>query len=123
MTDSRRIAGIVGPVLIALMLTENPFVNPRLYDDQIAPVVYLSGTLLFIAGLFTIRAHNRWSLGWPLLITLLGWGAAALGLVRMAFPHAYLETETADGAVVVATELVLLAVGVFLTIKGYARRG
>ncbi len=121
MVDSKRIAGIVGPVLVAIILTENPFVNPHLYDDQIPPVVYLSGVLLLVAGLFTIRAHNRWSGGWPILITLLGWLAAGLGLVRMAFPNAYIATDTTHGGAVLAIEAALLASGIFLTFKGYTR--
>jgi hypothetical protein len=119
--DSKRIAGIVGPVLVAIILTENPFVNPHLYDDQIPPVVYLSGVLFFVAGLFTIRAHNRWSGGWPVLITLLGWLAAALGLVRMAVPHAYITNYAGQDGTVLATEAALLAVGIFLTFKAYSR--
>ncbi len=121
MADSKRIAGIVGPVLVAIILTENPFVNPHLYDDQIPPVVYLSGVLLLVAGLFTIRAHNRWSGGWPVLITLLGWLAATLGLTRMAVPHAYIASYTPQGGAVLATEAALLAAGIFLTFKAYSR--
>lgn len=109
------------PALVAIILTENPFVNPHLYDDQIPPVVYLSGVLLLVAGLFTIRAHNRWSGGWPVLITLLGWLAAALGLVRMAVPHAYITNYTAQRGAVLATEVALLAAGIFLSSKAYFR--
>ena len=119
MADSRRIAGLVGPVLVAIILTENPFVNPRLYDAQIPPLVYLSGTLLVVAGLSIVRAHNRWSVGWPVLVTVVGWVACALGLVRMTFPHAYLQTETDSGPVVLVVEAALLALGLFLTWKGY----
>lgn len=68
MQDSKRIAALVVPVLIALMLTENPYVNPGLDDAQTPPVVYLNGTLLFVAGLAVIRAHNRRALGWPIVI-------------------------------------------------------
>ncbi len=121
MNDSKRIAGIVGPVLIAIVLTENPFANPNLYDDQIPPVVYLSGLLLLVAGLFTIRAHNRWSTTWPVFITLLGWLAVALGLVRMAVPHAYIANYSAESGAVLATEVALLAAGILLTFKAHSR--
>ena len=121
MEDSRRIAGIVGPVLVAVIFTENPFINPHLYDDQIPPVVYLSGVLLLIAGLSILRAHNRWTVGWPVLITVLAWLATALGLVRMAFPHAYIATKTTQGGAVLAAEATLLATGAFLTYKAYTR--
>jgi hypothetical protein len=46
---SRQIARIVGPTLIALGISEA--LNP-------APVVYLNGTLLFVAGLAIVQAHN-----------------------------------------------------------------
>lgn len=68
MADSRRIAGLPGPVIIALIMSKNELVNPHLYDRQIPPVVYLSGTLLFVAGLSIGRAHYRWTSGWPVLI-------------------------------------------------------
>jgi hypothetical protein len=50
------------------------------------PHVYLSGTLLFVAGLAIVRAHNSWTPGWPVLITLVGWIAMLAGLGRMAAP-------------------------------------
>jgi hypothetical protein len=28
---------------------------------------------LFIAGLAIVRVHNRWTNGWPVLVTILGW--------------------------------------------------
>ncbi len=122
MAESKRIAGLVGPVLVAIILTENPFVNPNLYDEQIPPVVYLSGTLLFVAGLAVVRAHNRWSMGWPVLITLVGWLAMALGLIRMTFPHAYRANTTDQTGIILWFELALLSLGLFLTFKGYVSR-
>jgi hypothetical protein len=65
MVNSRRIAGLLGPTIVALILSENEFINPRLYDLQIPPVVYLSGTLLLGAGLSIVRAHNRSTYSWP----------------------------------------------------------
>jgi hypothetical protein len=58
--QSRRIAGLLGPTPIVMIVSEFPLVQPRLYDAQIPPVVYLSGVLMFIAGLAIVRAHNRW---------------------------------------------------------------
>lgn len=77
--------------------------------------------LLFVAGLFTIRAHNRWSRSWPVLITLLGWLAAILGLVRMAAPHAYITSHSGQRVSVIALEVALLAAGAFLSFKAYSR--
>lgn len=56
--------------------------QPHLYTQQIPPVVYLSGTLLFVAGLAIVRVHNRCARDWTVLLTLTGWMAIGLGLVR-----------------------------------------
>lgn len=121
MADSRHLAGLVGPTIIAMILSENEFVNPHLYDHQIPPVVYLSGTLLFVAGLSVVRAHNRWRGGWPVLVTLTGWFAILLGLLRMFTPGLYEQGAQQNAPALLAGEIVFLAIGVFLTLKAYAR--
>ena len=122
MADSKNIAGIVGPLLIAMIATENPLVNPGLYDSQIPPVVYLSGTLMFLGGFSVIRVHNLWRRDWTMVLTLVGWAAALLGLTRMAFPHAYIENAGGNSLPVVLVEVLLFVVGVFLTYKAYFAR-
>jgi hypothetical protein len=77
--ESRRIAGLLGPTTIVMIVSEFPPVQPRLYNAQIPPVVYLSGVLMFVAGLAIVRAHNRWRADWTVLVTLSGWLALALG--------------------------------------------
>lgn len=109
----------MGPTMIAMIVTENPLVNPHLYDKQIPPVVYLSGVLLFVAGFAVIRAHNRWAIGWPLLVTLMGWLTASLGLFRMFAPGLYQKGAQANTTVVLIGEGIILAIGIFLTFKAY----
>jgi hypothetical protein len=86
---SGRIARIIGPTAIALAMTEA--VNMHIFAAQTAPVVYLNGTLLFVGGVAIVQAHNRWGWGWPLLVTLTGWGLTTLGLIRMIAPEAALH--------------------------------
>ena len=69
---SRRIAGLIGPTMIVMIVSEFPPVQPHLYDAQIPPVVYLSGVLMFVAGLAIVRGHNRWRGDWTVLVTLSG---------------------------------------------------
>ena len=66
----RAAPAFVGPCIVAVTVSEFPLVQPHLYDAQTPPVVYLSGVLLFVAGLAIVRAHNRWALDWTLLVTL-----------------------------------------------------
>ena len=82
--------------------------------------VYLNGTLLFVAGLAIVRAHNVWTPRWPVLITLVGWVGVVGGLSRMAAP--VLAQQAGRSASVVHGSLVaLLAIGIILTFKSYGR--
>ena len=121
--ESRRIASLLGPTIIVMIASEFPLVQPHLYDAQIAPVVYLSGVLMFVAGLAIVRAHNRWRTDWTTLVTVSGWFALALGVVRMFAAGAYQQRAGTIGVpVFITTESVLLACGVVMTFKAYVRR-
>lgn len=121
--ESRRIAGLLGPTMVVMIVAEFPPVQPRLYDMQIPPVVYLSGVLMFVAGLAIVRAHNRWRGDWTVLVTLSGWFALALGFVRMFAASAYQQKAvTVRPTVFVGVESVLLVCGLVMTYKAYFRR-
>jgi uncharacterized membrane protein YhaH (DUF805 family) len=123
MTNSTRIAGLLGPTLIALSITEwmNLGVFTAAIGPSFGPHVYLNGTLLFVAGLAIVRAHNSWTRGWPVLITLVGWMAMLGGLSRMAEPVAAQEAGR-HPIVLYATLVALLVIGAVLTFKAYGRR-
>ena len=123
MPNSKRIAGLVGPTMIAMLVAEFPLVQPHLYDAQIPPVAYLSGVLMFVAGLAIVRAHNHWASDWTVLVTLTGWFSLALGLFRM-FGAGLYQREAANTSVTVFVILegVLLVVGLALTFEAYRWR-
>ena len=123
MTNSVRIAGLLGPALIAISITEwmNLDIFAAAIGPSFAPHVYLNGTLLFVAGLAIVRAHNYWTSGWPVLITVVGWLGIAGGLSRMAAPVA--AQAAGDRPMVVYASLVsLLVIGAVLTFKAYGPR-
>ncbi|MEL7046913.1 MAG: hypothetical protein AAGL66_18150, partial [Pseudomonadota bacterium] len=122
MPESRSLAGIMGPLLVAMIATENPLVNPGLYDAQIPPLVYLSGTLMFLGGFSVVRVHNTWRRDWSTVVTIVGWAALLVGLVRMTFPHEYIASAGGNSLPVLLVEAILLAIGVFLTYKAYFAR-
>ena len=124
MPDSRRIGALLGPTIVAMVVSEFPLVQPHLYDSQTPPVVYLSGTLMFVAGLAIVRAHNHWAADWTVLITLTGWFFLVLGLFRMFAAGLYQRGSAATGLpVFMALEAVLLIVGLIITVKAYRRTG
>ena len=122
MPNSKRIGGLLGPTIVAMVVSEFPLVQPHLYDAQIPPVVYLSGTLMFVAGLAVVRAHHHWAKDWTVLITLTGWFFLVLGLFRMFAAGHYQRGSAKTGApVFMALEAILLLVGLIITFKSYVR--
>lgn len=122
MANSRQIAGLLGPALSAVLISEFPLVQPHLYDAQIPPVVYLSGTLFFVAGLAIVRAHNLWVRAWPVLITATGWFFLVLGLIRMFAAGQYHQTSAGvSSTTFMVLEGILLVIALVITYYGYRR--
>lgn len=119
MTNSERLAGLIGPVLIVLTLSE--VFTSRIWAKVPATQTYLAGALWFIAGLSIIRTHNTWTLNWPVLVTLVGWFALLGGLVRMFFPEAA-QGGGQNKAIALSFQIVLLAIGIILTFVVYVRK-
>lgn len=115
---SKSLAGLIGPVLMVMVLAELKLWNPTLYDEQIVPLIYLSGVLMFIAGLSIIRIHNIWIFKWPILITLIGWAGMVLGIARMFFPQAYQGNFKNDRSALIV-EFILILIGLILSIISY----
>jgi hypothetical protein len=113
MANSKQLAGLVGPAIIVLTVSE--LMNYSIWAINIPPNTYLNGILLFIAGLAIIRVHNIWR-GWPVLLTLAGWLYLIFGLFRVFFPRAKQAPESNS---IYAGLIVLCLAGVFLTYKAY----
>jgi hypothetical protein len=127
MTTSKMIAGLIGPTLIAiaagmlLNLGSFPALAEQISRDP--GLIFVSGILLFVAGLAILRAHNIWAGGWPVLVTVLGWLAILGGLLRMLFPTRLAAIAAAVGGSaggIIVGAVVLLVVGAFLSFKGYS---
>jgi cytochrome bd-type quinol oxidase subunit 2 len=128
MTNSKMIASLIGPTLVAiaaamlLNLDTFPAVAEQVSRDP--ALIFLSGVLVFVAGLAIVRAHNVWAGGWPVLVTILGWLAIVGGLARMLFPLRLAAMAAAfaqSTGLMIAGAVVLLALGAFLSFKAYGR--
>jgi hypothetical protein len=121
------IAGLIGPTFIAIAagmlfnLGSFPLLSEQISRDT--GLIFVSGILLFIAGLAILRTHNIW-VGWPVVVTVLGWLAVLGGLLRMIFPTRLAaiaaEIGGSTGSAIVGA-VVLLVLGAFLSFKGYSR--
>jgi hypothetical protein len=128
MNNSRMIAGLIGPTLVAIAAAM--LINIGSFPAMVAQVarepalIFLSGVLLFVAGLAILRAHNIWTGGWPVLVTVLGALAVLSGLGRMFFPIRLgaLAAEFGQSHGVMATSaVILLLLGGFLSFKAYTQ--
>ncbi len=116
MTNSKQLAGLIGPTLVALGVTEA--MNLAVFAGNTPAVVYFNGTVLFVAGLAIVRVHNRWVLDWTVLVTLTGWAAMLGGLYRMIAPQA---PQAHDGIAATVMFALIVLVGAFLTYRSFAR--
>ena len=127
MTTSKMIAALMGPTLVAmaaamlLNLGSLPALTEEISREPV--LILVSGVLMFVAGLAIVRVHNRWAAEWPMFVTILGWLALLGGLVRMLFPIQLASIVARVGqstGLISVPLLVLLAVGAFLSYKGYS---
>jgi hypothetical protein len=125
MSSSRYIAGLIGPLLLAISAAM--LLNGRMFTgmvEQLAQnyaVVFLAGMIALVAGLAVVRAHNVWSGDWRVLVTIFGWLSVIGGLGRMLVPdQAAAIAQTVVNAQSISYFSVMpLALGAFLTFKGY----
>lgn len=127
-TNSKFIAGLIGPTLVAAGATV--LLNHGLFPGVIGDILHdpalvmIAGFVTFVAGLAIVGVHNRWDGGWTVLVTVIGWLCIIGGLVRILFPVQLAEFAMQfilmHGAMPVAA-VVMLLVGGFLSYKAYGK--
>ncbi len=129
MATSKTIAALLGPTLVAtaVMVLANLEAMPDLVEgmSRIPMLIVLSGYAAFVPGLAIVYFHNRWTGGWPVLVTLFGWLSLIVGLIRMLFPVqlAGIITNVIPSLPIVlpAIGMVFLLLGGLLSFKAYGR--
>jgi hypothetical protein len=118
--NSKQLGALIGPTLGVILLSELPLIQPHLYDAQNPPVIYLSGIIMFVAGLAVVRAHNVWEKNWCVLITVTGWVLLLLGLIRMFAASQYqLAIQHTSSTTFIVLEVCLLVVALIITFNSY----
>lgn len=126
MPTSKTIAALLGPTLIAsaVSIFFNLDAWPAMVDQAFhnPALVFVAGYPLFVAGLAIVYFHNRWTAGWPVVVTVLGWLALLSGLSRILFPTRLAGLAMGavqNAAVMPIAALVILVLGAFLSFKAY----
>ena len=126
MANSKTLAGLIGPTLIALaaaLLINLGSISTLVESVSRDPaLVLVSGVLSFVAGLAVVRVHNYWAGDWAVLVTILGW-LLLVGLVRILFPIRLAGMAAnfgqSTGFIAAGEAVVLLVIGAFLSYKTY----
>jgi len=126
MQKSLTIARLVGPVLAAIgvgMLS-----NQATYREMAAqflgglPFIYFSGILALVAGLYILNVHNTWTPDWRSTVTMIGWVLTCVGAFRIIAPqfaNFIASAIIANAGFFTGLGIVLIALGGFITFKGY----
>ena len=124
--SSHIIARLLGPVLATVgvgMLTNTE--TYRVIGQQFLAtyaIIYLSGIMVLCFGLAILNVHNIWPRDWRSLITVIGWLFTTAGVWRIIAPQ---FVPFVGGAILghagffTGAGIVLLALGGFITFKGY----
>lgn len=82
----------------------------------------MGAMLALLIGAVIVSLHNVWVIGWPLIITLLGWWSLIKGFAYFAYPDSikyfsFLENQSNLFYRIVSLAYAIL--GLFLLYKGY----
>lgn len=126
MERSTFIARLLGPFFLVSglgMLLNRSVYQVLITEALLSPaLLYLSGLLALSAGLAIVNLHNTWTGGWRVVVTVIGWLMLVGGTIRMLVPQWAMSVGTAvyaSSAAMIVSAVVTLAVGGFLTFKGY----
>ena len=128
MTTSRFIARLVGPVLVVISIgmLANGAQYRAIFDEFLKSpaLIYVAGIMGLLGGLAIVNVHNSWAREWPLIITVFGWLAIVSGTVRTVAPQVVESigaTMVAQPWFVMGLAILFLAIGGFLSFKGYSK--
>lgn len=109
---------------LGLALLINPERFKGLYKNFIHEdsFLILGAIVALIIGAFVISVHNEWVMGWPLLITVLGWWSFIKGFALLAYPdfakHFQFMSEKSN-AFYRGIASIWLVLGAFLAYHGW----
>lgn len=126
MDTSILLAKFLGPfiMVIGIGLLFNIKRYRKILEDfrKDSALIYVTGLITFVTGLAIVLLHNLWVGDWRLIITVFGWITLIKGAWLVILPQTlarvgdmYLKNMKR----VVVPWIIMLAIGIFLSVKGY----
>jgi hypothetical protein len=121
-------ARVIGPflsIVAIIVAVRMPSIGPLVASFFDSPMlVWMTGAVLLLGGLFIIANHQYWSGLSAILISLFGWFLALRGVVLLAAPQLIQRGAAAaqkQNLVPVAEAFfaVLVLIGLWLTVEGW----
>lgn len=84
--------------------------------------LFLGAILALLIGALIISVHNKWVLGWPVIITVLGWWSLIKGYALFIYPDSIKYFSFIQNRSITfyrTVSLIYLLLGLFLIYKGW----
>lgn len=126
MENSIFLAKLLGPycIIVAVGILFNLRTYQKVMEDfcKNYALIYLGGVVALLFGLLVVLFHNVWVCNWVVIITIFGWLGLIKGAWLIILPNTVAKLTEAyqkNVALLMVNLVIILALGVFLTVKGY----
>ncbi|WED42587.1 hypothetical protein [Legionella cardiaca] len=85
-------------------------------------LLFFIAIVTLILGLLLVVSHNVWVMGWPVIITIIGWLVLIAGIVRLVAPELSLRAGQwwlRNPTSLLVVSVIDLVIGLYLLYKGY----
>ncbi|MDI9818727.1 MULTISPECIES: hypothetical protein [unclassified Legionella] len=111
-------------VIVSLFMLTRQEATKSLIADVLAQraLLFFMGIVTLIIGLLLVLSHNVWVMGWPVIITLIGWLVLISGILRLT--SSKLTTKIGNWwlknpAYLVVAAVIYLLIGLYLLYMAY----
>lgn len=109
-------------VIVAISMIINPIGMRAFIVDalQNKSFVMLAGIMSLLFGLLIVLTHNIW-IGWPIIITIIGYLSIIRGIIRLYFPDWFANraSSVTQGKSYYLASLIVFILGIVLLYLGY----
>ena len=111
-------------VAIGLAFLINPDRFKKLYQQVAndANFLFMGAIMAVLIGAVIVSVHNYWVLGWPVIITILGWWSLIKGFALLIYPDfikLFSFIQNRSNLFYRVMSFIYMVVGFFLIYKGW----